>query len=144
MLLHKDIAIPGYSLLGNLKTTQKPSEAPPLIIAMAKPSICQLRGASALPGRIFLIILIATEAIFAVAPLQASGRDMEPKRLYYIVKILSPGSSGSGVIIKKSNHVYKVLTSKHVTDIMAKGEALTIMTWDGKTRPATAITQSPS
>ncbi len=46
------------------------------------------------------------------------------------VRILTPGSQGSGIIIDKNGNTYKVLTARHVVDSINPGEESDIETFD--------------
>jgi serine protease Do len=48
------------------------------------------------------------------------------------VRILTPGSPGSGIIIGKNGNTYQVLTSRHVIESINSGEQGDIQTFDGE------------
>lgn len=59
-----------------------------------------------------------------------------------VVKILTPGSPGSGVIVSKAGRNYTVLTDKHVIEAATKGEELVVTTWDRRTHSARIVAKS--
>ena len=88
-----------------------------------------------LPKKLLSLLTISISLI-SFYPLETRGEEPLLSIIHSVVKILTPGSPGSGVIVLKSGNRYRVLTNKHVIEGMAKGEEISIRTWDGRSHPA--------
>ncbi len=63
---------------------------------------------------------------------------------YLTVKVLSPASSGSGVIIAQNNNIYFVLTANHVIGKLFEGDEISITTLDGEVHIAKLLQSDPN
>lgn len=65
--------------------------------------------------------------------LAKSVRDIRQIARRITVRIMTQGPSGSGVLIKRNDHIYTVLTAAHVIKNSNRGEEAYVETYDGET-----------
>ncbi|MBH8576102.1 tetratricopeptide repeat protein [Nostocaceae cyanobacterium CENA369] len=84
---------------------------------------------------VYLSIFLPKVAVGQPSP-QLSEEQIERLAQSITVKILSGENRGSGILLKKNNQVYTVITNQHVLE---SGKTAQIQTEDGKTYPANLV-----
>lgn len=82
--------------------------------------------------RLSLSVITAMLVAFPIAPAKASVTDQVRQMAEQItVRVLGPGSPGSGVIIARQGTTYTVLSANHVFSAVGAGDEVDIRTYDG-------------